>query len=83
MNEQTPSSLSMSSKRLKFRELAENRTNKALDAVRRIGNLANPQLYEPDQTEVRKIIKALRDAVSDVEAKFASPRARPPGAFKL
>jgi hypothetical protein len=33
-------------KREKFRDLAENRTNRALDAIRRIGNLSNTQLYE-------------------------------------
>ena len=73
----------MSEKHDKFRELAENRTSRALDSVRKIGNLSNRQLYEWDDAEVRKIIRALRDAVTDVEARFASPRGKASAKFKL
>lgn len=44
----------MSQKREKFRELAEARTTKALDAIARIGNLSNRQVYEYEDTEVKK-----------------------------
>ena len=67
----------------KFREIAEKRTNRALEAIHRIGNLSNRQLYQWEEAEVRKILKALRDAVAEVEGKFASPRAKPDGRFKL
>jgi hypothetical protein len=67
----------------KFRELAEARTNRALDSVRKIGNLSNRQLYDWDDGEVRKIIKALKDAVADVEARFASPKGKASARFKL
>ena len=67
----------------KFRELGENRTNRALEAIRRVGNLSNRQLYEYEEGEVKKIVKALRDAVADIEAKFASPKGRAGGKFKL
>jgi hypothetical protein len=70
-------------KRDKFRKLAEARTNKAIEAVGRIGNLSNRQIYEFDDAEVRKIIRALRDAVSAVEARFSSPRGKTGGGFKL
>jgi hypothetical protein len=70
-------------KRDKFRELAENRTNNALIAIGRIGNLSNRQLYEYDDAEVRKIVKALKDAVGEVEGRFASPKGRADGRFKL
>lgn len=70
-------------KREKFRELAENRTNNALIAIGRIGNLSNRQLYEYDEAEVRKITKALKDAVGEVENRFASPKGRTDGRFKL
>ncbi len=70
-------------KREKFRLLAENRTNNALITIGRIGNLSNRQLYEFEETEVRKIIKALKDAVSEVEARFASPRGKADARFKL
>ena len=47
-------------KRGKFRELAENRTDKALEAIERIGNLSNTQLYAWDEAEVKRILKAVR-----------------------
>lgn len=70
-------------KHAKFRELAESRTNKALDAISRIGNLSNRSLYVWDEGEVRKVTKALRDAVSEVEAKFKSPKGKQESKFKL
>ena len=70
-------------KREKFREIAESRTNKALDAISRIGNLSNRSLYEWEDAELRKILKALRDAVSEVEARFASPKGKAGSKFKL
>lgn len=70
-------------KRLKFRELAEGRTNKAINAIARVGNLSNRQLYEWEDAELRKIIKALKDAVSEVESKFAAPKGKPDAKFKL
>jgi hypothetical protein len=69
-------------KREKFRELAEGRTTKALDAIARIGNLSNRQVYEYEDAEVKKIMRALRDAVAEVEARFEAPRTRKSG-FKL
>lgn len=66
----------------KFRELAERRTNKALDAIRLIGNLSNRQTYRYEDDEVRKIVKALKDAVSDVESRFSKQSGRG-GEFKL
>jgi hypothetical protein len=70
-------------KRAKFRELAEKRTNKALEAVRLIGNLSNRQAYAYEDAEVRKIVKALRDAVTEVEARFGKSSSRGAGEFKL
>lgn len=70
-------------KNQKFRSLAESRTNKAIEAIVRIGNLSNRQIYEYEEIEVRKIIRALRDAISAVEARFSSPRGKSSGGFKL
>ncbi|MCQ2002860.1 hypothetical protein [Rhizobium sp. NRK18] len=67
----------------KFRELAEKRTNKALEAVRLIGNLSNRQTYDYDDADVRKIIKALREAISEVETRFGRTSGRGGGEFKL
>lgn len=72
-----------SAKRDKFRELASNRTDKALEAIERIGNLSNRQLYEWDASEVRKIVKALRDEVAKVEARFEAPNTRRRDRFTL
>lgn len=67
----------------KFKELAESRTNKALEAIARIGNLSNRSLYEWEEVEVKKVIKALRGAVADVEQRFDSPKSKVGGSFKL
>lgn len=73
----------LEAKREKFRQLAENRTNKAIEAIGRIGNLSNRQIYEYDEDEIRKILRALREAVSAVERRFGSPRGKATGGFKL
>ena len=70
-------------KRQRFRDLAESRTNKAIEAISRIGNLSNRQIYEFDEAEVRKIVRALKDAIVKVEGRFHSPRGKSGGGFKL
>lgn len=72
-----------SEKHAKFAELAEKRTNRALDAIRLIGNLSNRQLYYWDDKEVKKVIRVLRGALSDVEARFKQPARQRGGKFKL
>lgn len=72
-----------SEKRQKFRGLAEKRTTRALEAIRRIGNLSNRQIYEYQEDEVRKIVRALREAVSEIEMRFKSPKGRVENGFKL
>lgn len=57
-------------KRTKFIKLAEGRTQAALNAVRKIGNLANRRSYQFDESDVRKIIKALKEAIAETERKF-------------
>jgi hypothetical protein len=70
-------------KRERFRTLAEARTNKAIEAILRIGNLSNRQIYEFEDAEVRKVVRALKDAVASVEARFETPRGKSGGSFKL
>lgn len=65
--------MSESEKRQNFVRLAEGRTQIALDAIRKLGNLSNRRAYEFADADVRKITKALREAVSDLERKFGSP----------
>lgn len=73
----------MSPKREKFRQLAERRTNTAIEAIERIGKLSNRQAYEFEEAEIRKILKALREAISGVERKFSTPTRRVEGRFSL
>jgi hypothetical protein len=79
---QMPQSNTKEKKRLKFKELAEKRMNRALDSIRLIGNLSNRQNYNYDEAEARKIIKALKNAVGDVERQFTQKSA-PKSDFKL
>ena len=72
-----------SEKHEKFRKLAESRTNKALEAISRIGNLSNRSLYEWEEEEVRSIIKALKVEGSEIEGRFASPKAKAGPKFRL
>lgn len=60
-------------KRENFVRLAEGRTQVALDAIRKLGNLSNRRAYDFNDADVRKITKALREAVSDLERKFGAP----------
>jgi hypothetical protein len=71
------------SKHEKFRALAEARTNKAIEAILRIGNLSNRQIYNFEDTEIRKVLRALKDTVASVEARFEAPRGKTGGSFKL
>jgi hypothetical protein len=72
-----------SEKHEKFRELAVARTNRALDSIRKIGNLSNRQLYEWEEAEVRKIVRALKDAVGQLDQKFSGPQLSRDKGFRL
>jgi hypothetical protein len=72
-----------SEKRQKFVKLAEGRVQAALIAIRKIGNLSNRRSYEFDDTDIKKMMKALREALNDTERKF-DPTSGPTGkSFKL
>ncbi len=70
-------------KREKFVRLAEGRTQLALDAIRKIGNLSNQRAYDYENSDIKKIIKALRDATNDLERKFGSSSNGGENTFKL
>lgn len=72
-----------SEKREKFVRLAEGRTQSALDAIRKLGNLSNRRAYEYNDADVKKIIKALRDATGEIERKFGSTSGDGADKFKL
>ena len=70
-------------KREKFVRLAEGRTQSALDEIRKLGNLSNRRAYEYDEADVKKIIKALREATNEIERKFGSSSNESTSKFKL
>jgi len=70
-------------KREKFVRLAENRTQAALEAIRKIGNLSNRRAYEYDEADIKKILRALRDSISEVERKFGASSDGGSNKFKL
>lgn len=57
-------------KQEKFVRLAENRTNKALEMIRLIGNLANKSVYEYSEEDVSKIFNALESELSLAKKQF-------------
>lgn len=70
-------------KRDRFVRLAEGRVQAALSAIRKIGNLSNKRSYDYDESDVKKIMKALRDALADTERKFDPSSGPKEKLFKL
>lgn len=70
-------------KREKFIKLAEGRTQSALDAIRKIGNLSNKRAYEYDTQDIKKVIKAIREATTELERKFGTNTGDGSNKFKL
>lgn len=57
-------------RRQKFVELAEKRTNRAINDIRLVGNLANRSNYEYSDADSRAIIRALEGELKTLRAKF-------------
>ncbi|SIR13729.1 MULTISPECIES: hypothetical protein [Acidiphilium] len=53
-----------------FKRLAENRTNEALDAIRKIGNLSNRNNYSFSPEQITRIFTAIRAALDTAERRF-------------
>ncbi|RWP83479.1 MAG: hypothetical protein EOR11_23465 [Mesorhizobium sp.] len=70
-------------KRLKFVELAENRTKNAIKMIKVIAKLANKNAYEYTETDVKKIVKALTKEVDALEARMMSTGGKDEVDFKL
>ena len=58
------------SKREAFQRLATKRTNGVLERLRILGHCANPQLYEYNEEDVKKIFRALERELRVVKMKF-------------
>jgi len=71
-------------KRATFVRLAEARVNKALNALRLIGNLSNRNNYEFDDSDANRIITALESELRYLRQQFIEKeRAKNRPEFKL
>lgn len=59
-------------KKEKFKQLAERRVNKAISMLRLISNLSNRSLYEFSDGDVKKVLEALNNEISNIKIKFNS-----------
>ena len=60
-------------KREVFVKTAEVRVNRALKHIKIIGALNDKSAYVYSDADVKKIVKALKDAVLEIENKFKEP----------
>lgn len=60
----------MNRKHDNFVRLAEARVNKALEALRLVGNLSNKNNYDYSLEEAREILVALQTGVNDLKTQF-------------
>lgn len=71
------------SKREKFVKLAESRTVNAIRAIKVIGKLGNRNAYEYDDSDVRKIVKALNDEIEALKSRMKTTKSSDGIDFKL
>lgn len=72
-----------SPKRAKFIQLAESRTTTAIKAIRVIGKLGNRNAYDFDESDVRKIAKALIEEVEALKSRMKTTKSADGIEFKL
>ena len=70
-------------RRQKFIKLAEKRTVNAIKAIRIIGKLGNPNAYEYDENDARKIVKALNDEIEAMKTRMKNTKPSDDVAFRL
>ena len=63
-------------KRDRFLRLAEKRVDRAVDAIRLVGNLSDPGNYEYSADEAKRVVGALESELGDVKLRFRSAAAR-------
>jgi hypothetical protein len=69
--------------RVKFKELAEKRVNRAIKDIALVGNLANRSNYSYTDQDAKKILKALKDALDETRTRFESGGAVAKNEFRL
>ena len=73
----------LSIKRDNFVRLAEARVNRAIDAMRIIGNLSNRSNYEYNEEDVAKIINTLQAELKGLKSQFRTKSGMSVEGFKL
>lgn len=68
---------------MKFKRLAESRVNRAIRDIRAISNLANKANYDYTDSQVKKIVRALRKEVSTLNMRFEQGASSGGGEFRL
>lgn len=66
----------MEKKHERFKRLASARTEKVLDMIDLIGNLANKSFYEYTEVEVKAIFTRIREVVDENEEKFLKTKGK-------
>ena len=64
------------SKRARFVRLANKRVPKAVAAINLVGNLASRSTYEFNDKDAKAIIKTLKGALAECEARFNGQEVR-------
>lgn len=54
----------------RFKRLAEKRVKRVLEDIRIVSNLSNRVLYDYTPDQLKKVLGAIRDALSKAEARF-------------
>ncbi len=73
----------MEEDRQKFVRLANARVNKAIKAIRIIGNLSNRSNYSYSGTDVDRIFRALNQEIKSCRQRFSSDEMGEEGDFKI
>jgi predicted nucleotidyltransferase len=72
-----------SQKRQNFVRLAEARTQRAMKAIRVIGNLSNRGSYNYTENDVREIVQALQNELTALKTRFSLHESGSAPEFKL
>jgi hypothetical protein len=64
--------MNTSKNREKFVKLAETRVNKAIKAIKLVGNLSDKTNYSYTEEDVRKIMTALNKELNSVKSRYTS-----------
>jgi hypothetical protein len=73
----------LESDREKFVRLATSRVNKAIDAIRIIGNLSNRSNYSYTEADVEKIFRALQSEMKACRQRFSAEASGERSSFRL